>query len=1019
MNTHLATFAIALYALVVIADSSPDHGWVSKAPVDVSSIPVAKSIVPRKIATKSLRRLSASSATLELGLPPDTDGRIAECARGLRHDWQRCFDFVRDNIAFSPCAGILRGPVRTLVDREGSDADQALLLMALLKASGYADMKLVYEPATLSNGNLESGFKISLDAVSGYSAIAWLGLPTNVVTDAIGESARYRLTNGGHETIGYTYNGIHFVVTDHYWVELTVDGVKHSLDPSFKPSPGKTMPDVLAQMKYNRASLLSSVGGSVDASSVKNLSEGNLTAALKGYAKNLSEAWTNANWSAEDYLGIGVIVPRGDSDSYFPGTSISGSPIDVFGQDANSVNARRARADLTLDGTPLVSFYLDEIGLRNLWLSYEQNGSALQTVLHLDDQVLKTVSAASSGKATLRIAVDYAHGETTKDYSFSRKAGNAYSVIVGFGSDARGGMRKFATGELARLKNAGHADDSRRMLAAMTYSAGHHWMAECAAIQKIRNCVLGGDEGMYYDVGISGQDGGPYVDMANRMGFGQKNITHFNGSGFFDSALEHSILEQLNGPGSAAVSTVKILSLANASGNPVYFMNSGNASSVISSLQNYSESTLSAFRSEVAENKIILAPKNAKTALNQWSGTGYVTFGPLTDGTTRVNTGMIISGGYNGGYDSEEEYPDYRKWIRDALADVNYGHSGPWAVQGDPIAMPHGNFLDRKQDLALNRATPLSWTRRYDSSESYFDGVLGRGWSHNFDARIIHMTDFDSFFGRGSVKAVMPSVVAAAVVDDLLKEQKSLSSGENARRFMLAALAINWWANELRSTAITIKLGSMMLGFTRNPDGTYAPAPGVTAELTRGSDIFTLQERNGSKYVFNEDGLLSSCVDVSGNTTRLTYANGKLTKVENDFDASLTVNWTGERISSVSDNAGRSVSYTYDSNGCLVKTIDSNGKVWTSTYDAQSHALLTKTNPDGQRIIKNTYNEYWQVTNQVSDIGQTWEFGYASYCEAWDRNPLGDYLAKKYDHCGRVYLQMDRDGAETHYSYDG
>ena len=171
--------------------------------------------------------------------------------------------------------------------------------------------------------------------------------------------------------------------------------------------------------------------------------------------------------------------------------------------------------------------------------------------------------------------------------------------------------------------------------------------------------------------------------------------------------------------------------------------------------------------------------------------------------------------------------------------------------------------------------------------------------------------------------------------------------------------------------------------------------------------------------MFNADGQLASIVDPSGNTTRLTYSSGKLTKVDNDYDASLTVGWTGERITSVSDNAGRTVTYTYDSNGCLAETVDSNGKSWIATYDAQTHALLTKTNPDGQQTIKNAYNEFRQVTNQVSDIGQTWNFGYVSLCEAWDCNPLGNYLGKKYDQNGRVRLVVNRDSTREEYAYDG
>ena len=1024
MKTYLATSAIALSALVLIADSSTDHGWRTRAPIDISSIPVAYVIAPNKVMTKAesnrsarnVRPLSASPTTLDLTLPQDNDGRIAECARGLRHDWRRCFDFVRDNIAFSLSAGIMRGPVRTLVDREGSDADQALLLIALLNASGHTDVKLVFEPSVLSNGHVESGFMIPHEDAQGYNAVALVGLPTNIVTEAIKDRVASKLANGGYNVIRY---GSEAVVVDHYWVELTVDGMKYSLDPSFKPSPGKDMPDVLSQIRYDRSSLIASVSGSVDATSVRNLSEDSLSAVLTGYANNLKAAWTDANLSAADYLGAGSIAPRKEGDSRFYGTSISESPIDVFGQGASYVNQRRTRIDLTLDGTSLLSFYMDEIGLRNLWLSYEQSGSALQAVLHLDDEVLKTVVSASSGTARLQISVNHKHS-TVETYSVSRKAGNAYSIIVGFGSDARAGMRKFASEELMRLKNTGYANDSRRMLAAMTYSAGHHWMAECAAIEQIRNCIFGSDEGKYYDVGIAGQSGGPYVDMANRMSFGRADITHFNGSMFFDSALEHSILEQLNGPGSQALSTVKILSLASASGSPVYFMNSANVSSVISSLQNYSSSTISEFRSQVSQNKIILVPQDANTVLNQWRGTGYVTFGPVTQGASSVSTGMIISGGYNGGYNSEEGYPECDNYYVYMYPDGTYLLSNtPIDMSGDPVAMPYGNFLDRKQDLAINRANALSWTRQYDSGESYSDGSLGRGWSHNFDARILHTTDADSFFGRGSAQAVTPSVVAVAVVDDLLKDQKTLSAGENARRWTLAALVIKWWADQLCNTAVTVKLGSMALGFTRNPDGTYAPAPGVTAELTKSGEIFTLQERHGNRYVFNADGQLASIVDTSGNTTRLTYSSGKLTKVENDFEASLTVGWTGERITSVADNAGRSVAYSYDSNGCMTKVVDSDGKSWTATYDAQSHALLTKTNPDGQRTIKNTYNEFSQVTNQVSDIGQTWTFGYASLCEAWDRNPIGKYLGKKYDSSGRIRLLTNRDLTTEGYAYDG
>lgn len=68
--------------------------------------------------------------------PEGSRSRIRELAKGLDFNWMKCFRFVRDNVRFVPSPGLLRGAERTLIDREGSDADQAVLLKALLAACG-------------------------------------------------------------------------------------------------------------------------------------------------------------------------------------------------------------------------------------------------------------------------------------------------------------------------------------------------------------------------------------------------------------------------------------------------------------------------------------------------------------------------------------------------------------------------------------------------------------------------------------------------------------------------------------------------------------------------------------------------------------------------------------------------------------------------------------------------------------------------------------------------------------------
>ena len=52
---------------------------------------------------------------------------------------------MRDNVKFVPSPGLLRGAKRTLIDREGSDADQSVLLVALLEESGVS-AEIIYSP---------------------------------------------------------------------------------------------------------------------------------------------------------------------------------------------------------------------------------------------------------------------------------------------------------------------------------------------------------------------------------------------------------------------------------------------------------------------------------------------------------------------------------------------------------------------------------------------------------------------------------------------------------------------------------------------------------------------------------------------------------------------------------------------------------------------------------------------------------------------------------------------------------
>lgn len=966
--------------------------------------------------------VSFSPSGLSGNLPVADDSRIQDLARGLDHNWERCFDFVRNHIFYTPYPGIMKGPERTLLDREGNAADQSFLLCALLRASGYSSATVLYAPLKVTS-SFDSGFIFPLynyDGNSPYNAVTWLAANSNYAI------SRKLGSNG----LGLCWMGDDHLGIEHYWVRVEIDGESVDLDPSIKPQPTPSAKNAKTASGYDRDAFLAAAGGTVDANSAKNLSESGIANYLKGRVAELKAAWNIPGASPSTILGMPTITPRVSDEPRFHGVWSSRSePIDLLAaSSADILDSLRTKVKLdnygydfmtpanTPDYTAEFSFYLDEVGSRTLWFAKDENADL---GFYVDEEKISQSALWDHfGAAAVGVNVACTNHPTYHSYMMFPEDGQVHVLSVNLGGDNPDGIRKVASKRISDLRKRGVADTDNIMRAALLQLQGQQWLAQVEKHSRVWSRVVGGDKSHYYNIGIAGQSKSPFVDMANSYGRGYGGSGLVESHMMFSSALEHSVIEQLNGITNLAVSTVKILSLANASGNPIYFADSNNVASVVSSLSGYSDNQKNTFKSSADTGEIYLLPKQATVKLNKWTGTGYISHGKTTDGG--YHTGMIISGGMNGGYCTLVKDPEGNQYL---LAYDSEGQSAYIAesTQADPVSMPSGAFLDDSVDLAVARAVPLAWTRSYDTRKAGTVGDLGRGWSHGFESSIIEASDADAALGSLSLDAMLPIVVASVAAEDMMSETEGLSAGEIARRWTAAALVANWWTEQLTQTYVMVNVGNRTLPFVRMPDGTFAGGPGVTATLTCSANgIYTLKERHGNTYVFNADKKLASITDPSSNTTTLVYSNGKLARVENSFGAKMTIarDFAG-RIASVTDNSGKRVYYAYDANGCMTSVTDAAGEVWPYTYDSTSYRMLSKKNPNGDFLIRNTYNENGQVTNQISSNGQPWRFGYVANLEAWNEDPKGGRLTERFDSDGRVLSRTRRDGATSSAVYDG
>jgi hypothetical protein len=125
----------------------------------------------------------------------------------------------------------------------------------------------------------------------------------------------------------------------------------------------------------------------------------------------------------------------------------------------------------------------------------------------------------------------------------------------------------------------------------------------------------------------------------------QKTVDYTVQLGTIGSALEHQVPEQMfntdpQNP-TQAISAVKALQIANASGQTIYRIDSSNIDTVLSNIHTGIQGEI---QSAVNQGKYVMTHTD-KVSVPGWSGCGYIVIDPLSGAGA-----YFISGGENGGF---------------------------------------------------------------------------------------------------------------------------------------------------------------------------------------------------------------------------------------------------------------------------------------------------------------------------------------------------------------------------------
>ena len=971
---------------------------------------------------------------------------IQELAARLNYDPTLIFNYVHDQIRYVHYFGSKKGAELTLLEQSGNDFDQCALLSALLQAANYSPeyqfgwMIMPYDNPT-NNQDMQHWLGASLSNTNWTNTINYM----NHVFGTRGYPYLYYYNDG--QSNNFIFQRI--------WVTLSTTNTTYYLDPAFKISQPVGGANLVSAMILNTNTLMSAAGGTDTGSYVSGLNEGALRGALQACNSNLLGYISNnaPNASIAHIVGGQQIIPSAGlplntSLQFSLYTNGSGfQPVTWTNQPTNFMGT----FSIGFAGTNY-SWLTPQLQGQRLSLTFSNNGMAQLWVE--DTPILQVNNTSSSNTVNVVFNATHPYGGWNASSNFPTDAGasggwdqshtNSYQTtnatyVIQYAFEANAAWLKERQQKLNAYMTAGYTNGSRQVTCETLNVMGLGWMVQTELAEELLSQEWGQIPQNHHRFGRMGQEAGRgyYVDVYMQLdgtvpstGWNSPDLLAnnevFDVSSYFWSAMEHGIIQQLQNSNLVAASTVKMIEIANTNSQNIYLANNTNWGTVRNNLVGYG-STTNILNGLITAGYTLLLPQSGTNNVDgsgTWAGAGYVELGMAANGARSM--GMIIGGGYNGGYISSQDATasSFAPFVNTSAGLQPYffnPQSGTLQlgtqIGADPVNLVDGTFQITSTDLSAGQTEPrgLNLTRYY-SSERINSSPAGMapGWLHSYYCNATAISDPEAGLGTETVQQMAPMIVATYAALNLYNDVTP-----DPKNWTMTALMAKWGIDQLINNAVSVNLGNNTIQFARQPDGSYTPPGNCTMTLTQSGGGFVLQERHGRTFRFGTNNVLTNIVDQYGQSMTLAYnSNNLVTNVTDWTNRSLKFTYTGGTLTSVADSTGRSVSYGY-TGGELTSYTDPQQNPTTYAYDTNNELVATF-DALGQLVESNYYDGFGHVTTQLTagNTNKMWQI-YASGYQTVVVDPAGDEQVYTYDNKSRLIAYQDGMGNITQTAYDG